>query len=154
MANQPLADRMRPKTFDEVSGQTHLVGKNGIIRKLIDSGRIPNMIFFGPPGTGKTTVVRALIHIFESMDMKVALAAPTGRAAKRLSESTAHEAKTIQIISLCVICHSSKIGFKISGGKEEITLEYKSDIEIESDDREEIKNQPAEENTPACSGEA
>ena len=60
MANQPLADRMRPKTFDEVSGQTHLVGKNGIIRKLIDSGRIPNMIFFGPPGTGKTTVANII----------------------------------------------------------------------------------------------
>lgn len=53
------------------------------------------MILTGGPGTGKTTVVRALIHIFENMDMKVALAAPTGRAAKRLSESTAREAKTI-----------------------------------------------------------
>ena len=60
MAKQPLADRMRPKTFDEVSGQKHLVGKNGIIRKLIDSGRIPNMIFFGPPGTGKTTVANII----------------------------------------------------------------------------------------------
>ena len=53
------------------------------------------MILTGGPGTGKTTVVRALLGIFESMDFKVALTAPTGRAAKRLSESTAHEAKTI-----------------------------------------------------------
>ena len=53
------------------------------------------MLLTGGPGTGKTTVVRALIDIFESMDHTVALAAPTGRAAKRLSESTAHEAKTI-----------------------------------------------------------
>ncbi len=60
MANQPLADRLRPKTFDEISGQAHLVGKNGIIRKLLDSGRIPNMIFFGPPGTGKTTVANII----------------------------------------------------------------------------------------------
>jgi putative ATPase len=60
MANQPLADRLRPKSFDEISGQTHLVGKNGIIRKLVDSGRIPNMIFYGPPGTGKTTVANII----------------------------------------------------------------------------------------------
>ena len=53
------------------------------------------MVLTGGPGTGKTTVVQALLHIFESMDMAVALCAPTGRAAKRLSESTVTEAKTI-----------------------------------------------------------
>jgi exodeoxyribonuclease V alpha subunit len=53
------------------------------------------MLLTGGPGTGKTTIVKALIDIFNSMDMKVALAAPTGRAAKRLSESTSQEAKTI-----------------------------------------------------------
>ena len=53
------------------------------------------MLLTGGPGTGKTTIVKALIDIFESMDMKVALAAPTGRAAKKLSEATCHEAKTI-----------------------------------------------------------
>ncbi len=53
------------------------------------------MLLTGGPGTGKTTVVRALLHIFESMDLRIALCAPTGRAAKRLSESTSHEAKTI-----------------------------------------------------------
>ena len=56
MNNKPLADRMRPTCFDEVAGQQHLVGKNGILRKLLSHERIPNMIFFGPPGTGKTTV--------------------------------------------------------------------------------------------------
>ncbi len=53
------------------------------------------MILTGGPGTGKTTVVRALLQIFRSMDLRVALAAPTGRAAKRLSEATANEAKTV-----------------------------------------------------------
>lgn len=53
------------------------------------------MLLTGGPGTGKTTVVRALLHIFDSMDLRIALCAPTGRAAKRLSESTSCEAKTI-----------------------------------------------------------
>lgn len=53
------------------------------------------MLLTGGPGTGKTTVVRALLHIFTSMGLKIALAAPTGRAAKRLSESTSCEARTI-----------------------------------------------------------
>lgn len=57
---QPLADRMRPTTFDEVVGQTHLVGENGILRRLVLNKRIPNMIFYGPPGTGKTTVANII----------------------------------------------------------------------------------------------
>ena len=60
MNNQPLADRMRPKSFDDVIGQAHLVGEKGILRKLIENGRIPNMIFYGPPGTGKTTVANII----------------------------------------------------------------------------------------------
>ena len=52
---KPAADRLRPKSFDEVCGQTHLVGKNGVLRRMCDNGRITSMIFFGPPGTGKTT---------------------------------------------------------------------------------------------------
>ncbi len=51
----PLADLLRPTSLDEVVGQRHLVGENGILRRLLARGRIPNMIFSGPPGTGKTT---------------------------------------------------------------------------------------------------
>ena len=57
---QPLADRIRPTCFDEIAGQTALVGKGGIVRRLVENGRIPNMIFYGPPGTGKTTVANII----------------------------------------------------------------------------------------------
>ena len=60
MSQKPLADRMRPESFDEVVGQTHLVSKNGILRRLVENNRIPNMIFYGPPGTGKTTVANII----------------------------------------------------------------------------------------------
>ena len=53
---QPLADRIRPKNLDEVVGQKHLIGRGGILRRVIESGTIPNMIFYGPSGIGKTTV--------------------------------------------------------------------------------------------------
>lgn len=53
---QPLADRIRPQTLDDVVGQRHLLAENGLLRRIINSGNIPNMIFFGPSGVGKTTV--------------------------------------------------------------------------------------------------
>ena len=64
-------------------------------RAIIDALENGVMLLTGGPGTGKTTIVKALLDIFRNMDMDVALAAPTGRAAKRLSEATAYEAKTI-----------------------------------------------------------
>ncbi|MBR5798391.1 MAG: ATP-dependent RecD-like DNA helicase [Clostridia bacterium] len=75
--------------------------KNGLAyaslqrKAIFDALQCGVMILTGGPGTGKTTVVRALLNIFNSMDLRVALTAPTGRAAKRLSESTSSEAKTI-----------------------------------------------------------
>ena len=60
--NQPLADRMRPKTLDEFIGQEHLVGENAILRKIIESGNVPSFIMWGPPGVGKTTMARIIAN--------------------------------------------------------------------------------------------
>ncbi len=60
MHNAPLADALRPKTMDEIVGQAHLFGKNGVLRRMVEAGRMTNMIFFGPPGTGKTTAASVI----------------------------------------------------------------------------------------------
>ena len=60
MAKAPLADRLRPKTLDEVVGQRHLLSPGKVLRRIVDSGNIPNLIFYGPSGVGKTTVARII----------------------------------------------------------------------------------------------
>ena len=56
MMNQPLAERMRPKTLDDYIGQQHLVGQGAVLRKMLDAGHVPSFILWGPPGVGKTTL--------------------------------------------------------------------------------------------------
>ncbi len=56
--SQPLAERMRPKTLDEYIGQKHLVGKNAVLRNMIEAGRVTSFILWGPPGVGKTTLAQ------------------------------------------------------------------------------------------------
>lgn len=62
---EPLAERLRPQTLDELVGQEHLTGKDSILRKAIQQGKIPSMILWGPPGVGKTTIANIIAHTLE-----------------------------------------------------------------------------------------
>lgn len=60
---KPLADRIRPDKIEDVFGQEHLIGKGKLLRRMVESGRVTNMIFYGPPGTGKTTVANIAARV-------------------------------------------------------------------------------------------
>ncbi len=82
----PLADRIRPKTIDEVVGQKHLIGDGKILRRIIDGSETPNMIFYGPSGTGKTTIANII-------------SARTGKRLYKLNATTASVSDIKDIIS-------------------------------------------------------
>ncbi len=83
---QPLADLLRPESLDDVYGQEHILGKGAVLRRLIESGNIPNMVFYGPSGTGKTTVANII-------------AKQTNRTLCKLNATTASTADIKEIVA-------------------------------------------------------
>jgi putative ATPase len=65
MSFSPLAERLRPISLDELTGQQHLTGKGSILRKAIEQGKVPSMILWGPPGVGKTTIANIIAHTLQ-----------------------------------------------------------------------------------------
>ena len=59
---QPLADKIRPLELDDMVGQQHIIGPGGLLRRILESGHIPNMIFYGPSGVGKTTLAQIIAN--------------------------------------------------------------------------------------------
>ena len=82
---KPLADEIRPESLEDVVGQRHILGPGGLLRRIVESGQIPNMIFYGPSGTGKTTVARII-------------AQKTNRSLRKLNATTAGIADIKRII--------------------------------------------------------
>ena len=83
---KPLADEIRPESLEDVVGQRHILGGDGMLRRIVESGQIPNMIFYGPSGTGKTTVARII-------------AQRTNRSLRKLNATTAGIADIKAIIA-------------------------------------------------------
>ena len=83
---QPLAELLRPQTLDEVYGQEHILAEGAVLRRLIDSGKIPNMVFYGPSGTGKTTVANIIAN-------------QTNRALYKLNATTASTSDIREIVA-------------------------------------------------------
>lgn len=86
MNQRPLADEIRPQTLDQVVGQTGILGSNGVLRRIIEGGTIPNMVFYGPSGTGKTTVANII-------------AKRTNKTLHRLNATTASIADIREVIA-------------------------------------------------------
>jgi putative ATPase len=102
MSNQipkPLAQILRPKTLDDVIGQVHLVGKDGILRKFLATGFLPSMIFWGPPGVGKTTLAELVATItdahFESHSAVTSTLADVRRIIKESEDRLTKGKKTV-----------------------------------------------------------
>ena len=85
MSYRPLADQIRPENLDQVVGQRHILGEKGLLRRIIEGGDVPNLIFYGPSGTGKTTVANLI-------------AKRTNRPLRRLNATTASIADIKDIV--------------------------------------------------------
>jgi len=98
MANTPLAERMRPNILDELVGQEHLISKGGILRTAIEHGNIPSMIFWGPPGVGKTTIANIIAHTLNVPFYQLSAISSGVKDVREVIEQAKQQAKAILFI--------------------------------------------------------
>ncbi|HRH48527.1 MAG TPA: replication-associated recombination protein A [Panacibacter sp.] len=98
MAATPLAERMRPATLDELVGQEHLTGKGSILRTAIENGNIPSIIFWGPPGVGKTTIANIIANILQVTFYQLSAISSGVKDVREIIEQAKQQARVILFI--------------------------------------------------------
>tara|TARA_R110000796_G_scaffold185330_2_gene301967 strand:+ start:63986 stop:65254 length:1269 start_codon:yes stop_codon:yes gene_type:complete len=98
MSQKPLAERIRPQTLDDLIGQEHLVGKNGVLRRAIESGGIPSMILWGPPGVGKTTIANIIANTVKAPFIPLSAISSGVKEIREVIQRAKFQSKTILFI--------------------------------------------------------
>ena len=108
---RPLADELRPQTLDDVAGQEHILGPDGMLRRIAESGRIPNLIFYGPSGVGKTTLATYIARITNRTFRKLN-GTTSSTSNTRPGKSGIHSSEVIRCVSTSN-CHTGKRAHKL-----------------------------------------
>ena len=98
MTSIPLAERLRPKTLNDLIGQEHLTGQGSILRKALENGRIPSMILWGPPGVGKTTIANIIAHTLDVPFYTLSAISSGVKEVREVIEKAKHEQNVILFI--------------------------------------------------------
>ncbi|WP_339698913.1 replication-associated recombination protein A [uncultured Roseivirga sp.] len=98
MSQKPLAERIRPQTLDDLIGQEHLVGINGVLRRAIESGGIPSMILWGPPGVGKTTIANIIANTVKAPFIPLSAISSGVKEIREVIQRAKFQSKTILFI--------------------------------------------------------
>ena len=98
MTSIPLAERLRPKTLNDLIGQEHLAGQGSILRKALENGRVPSMILWGPPGVGKTTIANIIAHTLDVPFYTLSAISSGVKEVREVIEKAKHEQNVILFI--------------------------------------------------------
>src|SRR5580765_9103419 len=94
----PLAERLRPESLDQLVGQKHLTGRGSILRTALDQGKIPSLILWGPPGTGKTTIANIIAHTLHSPFFTLSAISSGVKEVREVIEESRQKEKVILFI--------------------------------------------------------